>query len=298
MVNYDRVIGSGGRVYYSQIARALVDTTGMPDPVAAVEHLSSQLLREADVASPPIALEMLASFQGVTAIKLVDMPGSGRIVPRGGGSLEVHLRIGDSPGRRNFSLGHEIGHTLMPGYRAHPEEKHDLYTGEFAEKNEEEYFCDIAARSLLLPEELFRSVCTGMSPSINGLLMLAEQFQCSLEAVALRIDQSRVWPCIPIVWELQLKPTQVKTKNDLALPGFEELSIPQEEYRVKFHAGRGAHVFFPAFKHIGKDCPMVLGCMQETSFKGKCLLPASKKDVECYAEAVAVPYRDRILSSD
>lgn len=289
-------IRSGGRTYYSRAAGQLVSVTGIGDPSAAVEHVANQLLVDAGVDVHPVPLELLASFQGITVVKTVDMPRSGMLIPLPSGDLEVRLRISDSPGRRNFSLAHEIGHTLMPGYAEDPVEKTDTYTGEFSEDNEEEFFCDIAARSLLLPEAMFVVRCSELEPSINNMLLMAEEFACSLEAVALRLDQLRPWPCVAVVWEMQLKPAQVKTASNIALPGLEEMSVPHEEYRVKYHAGKDTELFFPQFKHVDRTSDMVAGCSAESHFRGKCLLPTSKKDLVRYVEAVAVPYRDEGLA--
>ncbi len=180
-------------------------------------------------------------------------------------------------------------------YRDAPEEKTDLYTCEFAEGNEEEFFCDIAARALLLPQEVFVRWCSELEPSIENMLALADEFACSLEATALRLNQLQPWPCVAVVWEMQLKPAQVKTMHNLALPGLEDMSVPHEDYRVKYHAGEDSGLFFPRFKHIDKSNDMIAGCLAETYFRGECVLPAARKDVVRYVEAVAVPYRDEHL---
>jgi len=289
-------IRSGGRTYYSHIARELTIRTGISDPVAAVERLAGQLLIDAGVDSSPVPLELLASFQGIASVEMVDMPQSGMLIPMSGGGLEVRLRISDSRGRRNFSLAHEIDHTLMPGYREAPEQKTDLHTCEFTESNEEEYLCDVSARALLLPKEMFVRRCSELGPSIENMLVLADEFACSLEATALQLNQLQPWPCVAVVWEMQLKPAQVKTMHYIALPGLEDMSVPQEEYRVKYHAGEGSGLFFPRFKHIDRGNDMIAGCLAETYFRGECVLPAAKKDVICYVEAVAVPYRDEHLT--
>lgn len=296
MATVNRGIRSGGRTYYSRIAGELVRGTGVSDPIAAVEHLASQLLADSGVDSPPVPLELLASFQGIASVEIVDMPQSGMLIPMPAGDLTVQLKISDSAGRRNFSLAHEIGHTLMPGYPEAPEEKVDLYTGEFVESNEEEFFCDVAARSLLLPEAMFIARCSELQPSIDNMLTMAEEFACSLEAIALRLDQLRPWRCVAVVWEMQLKPAQVKTASNIALPGLEEMSVPQEEYRVKYHAGEDSGLFFPRFKHVDRSNDMISRCLAETFFRGKCVLPGAKKDVVRYVEAVAVPYRDEHLT--
>lgn len=290
MAEFGRVIVCGKHQYSSEAAFSLVNETNIEDPVAAVEYLADDLLRTADVVEPPIPLEMVASFQGVKTIINKDMLESGRLVPVSASEYRIELRNTDPVGRQNFTVGHEIGHTLIPFYSQSPTPKSDLFTGEFHRKNEEEFFCDIAARNLLLPEQMFREHCGKIRPSIEGLLELSSIFQASIEAVAIRLDQLLCWNCIPVVWELRLKPTQKHAVGLSALPGLEDMSEPIEEYRVKFPAGG---YLFPTDKHVAMDSRMVSGCLCHGEFKGSSNIPTSKHDdTERQVEATVAPYRD------
>jgi len=291
MPSFGQVIVCGRNRYCSQAAFSLVKETGLADPVEAVECLTNNLLELAEIKEPPVNLAMVASFQGAVVTR-TEIRESGRLVPLGTRGYRIEVRESDPIGRQNFSIGHEIGHTLIPSYAQSPVVKSDVLTGEFHKRDEEEFFCDIAARNLLLPEVMFKDHCSRITPSIGGLLELANIFQASIEAVALRLDQLRCWNCIPVVWELTLKPSQKKSEGQIPLLGFEELSKPMEEYRVKFHAGDDATMFFPAAKHIPMDSDMVSTCLSCGEFKGRCTMPTSKRDVECYVEAVVVPYRN------
>lgn len=291
MSSFGQVIVSGKNRYCSQAAFSLVNETNVADPVEAVRCLTNSLLELAEVNEPSVNLAMVASFQGA-AITRTEMHESGRLVPLGAKGYRIEVRESDPIGRQNFSIGHEIGHTLIPSYAQSPVIKSDLLTGEFQKRDEEEFFCDIAARNLLLPEAMFKDHCSRMTPSIGGLLELANIFQASIEAVALRLDHLQCWNCIPVVWELALKPSQKKSEGQMSLLGFEELSKPIEEYRVKFHAGGDATIFFPVAKHVPMDSEMVSACLSCGEFKGRCVVPTSKRDIERDVEAVVVPYRN------
>jgi len=291
MPSFGQVIVCGKNRYFSQAAFSLVRETGVTDPVEAVQCLTNGLLELVEANKPPMNLAMVASFQGAV-ITRTDIRESGRLVPLGAKGYRIEVRDSDPAGRQNFSIGHEIGHTLIPSYAQSPTVKSDMLTGEFQKRNEEEFFCDIASRNLLLPEAIFKEHCSRITPSIGGLLELSSIFQASIEAIELRLDQLRCWNCIPVVWELALKPSQKRSEAQMALLAFEELSEPIEEYRVKFHAGDDAALFFPIARHIPMDSDMVSGCLSCGEFKGRCIIPTSKRDVECDVEAVVVPYRN------
>lgn len=263
----------------------------MTDPVEAVRCLTDSLLRLVEAKKPPINLAMVASFQGAVIFR-TDIRESGRLVPNGADGYRIEVRDSDPTGRQNFTIGHEIGHTLIPSYAQSPVLKSDMLTGEFKKRDEEEFFCDIASRNLLLPEAMFKEHCSRITPSIAGLLKLSNLFQASIEAVALRLDQLTCWNCVPVVWELALKPSQKKSEGQMPLLGLEELSEPIEEYRVKFHAGDDATLFFPAARHIPMESDMVSACLSCGAFKGRCILPTSGRDRKCQVEAIAVPYRN------
>lgn len=291
MPSFGQVLRSGKRRFVSAAAFSLYRKTWLADPVEAMRRLNDELLEDAEVGEPPVPLDVLASFVGIGEVRILEMRGAGRLVPLPNSQFRVEVRASDPVGRRNFSTAHEIGHLLIPSYHENPTTKEDALTGEFP-KDEEEYLCDIAARNLLLPESVFRKRCSELEPSIDGLLQLSDIFQASIEAVALRLDQLCCWKCIPVIWEMGLKESQKNVVGQTTLLGFEELSEPIEEFRVKFHAGNEATMFFPKTRHIPADSSMVLSCRSEGRFKGSCVIPTSKRDVERNVEAVAVPYRN------
>lgn len=282
---------SGKHRFYSATAGSLVDHTGLDDPLKAVTHLCNGLLDEVGVAEPPVPLDVLASFRGAIEVKANDIRESGRLTPLKQGGFLIEVRATDPVGRRNFSIGHEIGHLLMPNYQISPTQKVDVCTGEFSLQNEEEFLCDSAATNLLLPEELFRSQCSRVKPSLDGFIGLADLFQASLEATALRLDRLAVWDCIPVVWQLGFKPSQMQPCEQMGLFDPGEVPGPKEEFRVKFDAGR-KDLFFAEFRHIPMQSDMVSTCMAGDTYRGRCIVPASPKQIECYVEARSIHYRN------
>jgi len=285
------VVRSGKRRFYSGTALSLVDSTGIADPVGAIEHLTKQLLDDCEVTQAPVPLKMLASFCGAADVQVGDIKESGRLTPLKEGGYRIEIRASDPQGRRSFSFAHEIGHLLMPNYQIHPVPKVDACTGEFSLQNEEEYFCDMAAANLLLPDTILRRRCSEIAPSIDALIGLANEFEASIEAVALRVDHLSAWDCTPVVWEMALKPSQRQSEDQTSLFGSDEVPPPAEEFRVKFHAGRQG-AFFPVAKHVPMDCEMVQCCLTEGVYRGRCVIPTSESDMHCYAEAKLVHYRN------
>lgn len=296
-------VKAGKGLYFSSpVALALMRETGAADPVAAIEAKANELLVDADVGQPPVNLDILKSFVDVRSIEDVDIPEAGRLVPRLDGGFVIQVRAGENKGRRNFTICHEIGHALMPGASTLNKPKIDVHTGWYKQnENEEEFLCDRAARTLLLPESMFRQCCEQKTPSLQSLCDLAGTFEASLEAVAFRLAGLHLWPCVSVFWELRLKKNQGEAQG-LSLPGFEDMGVPVKEYRVKFNVREGKRIIFPADKHVPRDNPMVSNCLSYGSFTGTCTLPTSSGNIAAYVEAMNVPYRhdgelqDRILS--
>ncbi|GAB3769486.1 hypothetical protein FB382_002455 [Nocardioides ginsengisegetis] len=95
-----------------EIARALAP--GVSD-VVLIERLVEDLSRTLELA-PPTHLHRAASYQQIKTIRYDNIGWSGMLAPAEDGTLTITVRSSDSPHRRNFTIGHEIVHTLLPGY--------------------------------------------------------------------------------------------------------------------------------------------------------------------------------------
>jgi hypothetical protein len=98
-------------------------------------------------------------------------------------------------GRKRFAVAHEIGHfvlhrTKVPVTLCTDEDFQDWYNHS-ADESEANAF----AAELLMPTDLFRQLCTAKQPSLEEIKALAEQFQTSLSATAIRYVELGRNPC-------------------------------------------------------------------------------------------------------
>lgn len=148
-----------------------------------------KLLEAAGVREPPVDVVRLARLQGVTDIREEPLGTTdAELIPTATGfEIVVNSDI-RSVQRKRFSIAHEIAHTFF-----RPQTKAFRHrTVRVARKRAElpyrieEILCNAAAQEMLMPEELFRRHAYFNPPSIPEIRRLAELFDTSLEATALR----------------------------------------------------------------------------------------------------------------
>ena len=152
---------------------------------AACRKAAHELLAKVRVGAPSeIDLEVLAFAAGGLLIEEGGLEtAEGRLVaaPNVGGSIRV--KEGLHPGRKRFTIGHEIGHYVL-----HPHESHDRQHArkDFAIWHDasEEAEANIFAAELLMPEFLFKPRSRARVPSLALLDNLAEEFGSSTMATA------------------------------------------------------------------------------------------------------------------
>lgn len=152
---------------------------------AACRKAAHELLAKVKVGAPSeIDLEMLAFAAGGLLIEEGGLEtAEGRLVaaPNVGGSIRV--KAGLHPGRKRFTIAHEIAHYVL-----HPHESHDRehVSKDFAIWHDasEEAEANIFAAELLMPEFLFKPRSRGRVPSLALLDNLAEEFGSSTMATA------------------------------------------------------------------------------------------------------------------
>jgi hypothetical protein len=235
--------------------------TGTSDPRDAMVHRALVVLREAEVKAPPIDLPMVASFQGVREIEAVVMPQAGRLVPRGDG-LVIQVNADHTLGKRNFTIGHEIGHTFLPDYQARPRLIEDLATGLYEHGSEEEHLCDIAAAELLMPMALFRPLAAARGFDLATVAELAQTFDASREATAIRLVETDLWPCALAIWHRSYKPAQRAQVGQPMFAGL-EWAAPEKMLRVRYAvaSSRFGHYLHPHLAAEPDGC--LVRCLAE-----------------------------------
>ena len=96
------------------------------------------------------------------------------------GQMVAHIRQDDSPPRKRFTILHEAGHTLLPGYVEVPQYRCA------GPRTLEEQLCDHAASELLFPRASFAPDLTAAGFGAQPIEDLADAYQGSIEATAVR----------------------------------------------------------------------------------------------------------------
>lgn len=269
------------RHWSSDAAHALCRVTGHSDPVAAMIARADALLDEAAVAGPPVPLAVLASFQGIRSIETIDIVASGRLIVHPEGSV-VQVNRAESPARRQFTIAHEIAHTLLPAYAAHPHDVEDVHTGDYPPTAEEEHLCDVGASALLLPERWLRPAAQQRPPSLASLQDIARQFKGSLEATARAVARLDVWPFALVFWE----PGWRKADRAAAAQGD---PIPPALRVTRAIAAPSFGVYIPRNKSVAEDTSIYQAYASGSPTHGIDRLTLRTADTDVQAESVYVP---------
>lgn len=247
---------------------SLLETSRQEDPAADdpthVVRLADTMLRELD-ASLPVSLDMVASYQGIAAIRRCALPNGGCLVTDPTtGTVEIRLRETDNPRRQRFSGFHEVVHTFMPGYRLQVQWRCDppVRNGPMVEA-----LCDIGASELLLPARMVRSDLAGADFGLQTVIDLADVYDASLEATGRRMAE--MWPenVLFVVAEVGTKPSD--HDNPDAPP----------RLRVRYPYASGRWPFIRRHKSIDDGDPLARALQGELVDERSTLTGISAQDV-------------------
>jgi hypothetical protein len=169
----------------SELERARDLWPGVPDSVL-VEGLVEELGRTLEL-EPPTDFHRAASFQGVKGIEVVEMDWAGMLTPSGSGGFIIKVRSADRPHRRNFTIGHEITHTLLPGYAVIQHRCGGLATRSLLGSQHLENLADIGAAELLLPRRFLQPVFAELAFDMRAVQDVAARHHASLDATLRRL---------------------------------------------------------------------------------------------------------------
>jgi hypothetical protein len=138
----------------------------------AVRIIANKYTRE--VSCPPTDLDAIARTLNIHDMASEEMPISGELRRNGKGFRLVYSSY-LSPGRKRFTIAHEIGHAIV------------LQSGPKCPTRgrELERICDMFAVELLMPESTFLHQAQA-EPSAQAVKELATKFQTSLAAAGIR----------------------------------------------------------------------------------------------------------------
>lgn len=185
--------------------------------------LCEELLSEAEVTEPPTPLKMIASLRGIREIRSADQPYAGILTP-GDAGFTVAVRKGDGHERQRFTIGHETGHTLLPGFRDARQLRCE------GPRNWLERMCDVAGSELLLPRRLFSPMMAEGNFDLGTIEAIGEAFEASVEATARRAVALHTGPALLLVLSERHKPTEAGSEEKLAPKLRVDYAVPHGEW--------------------------------------------------------------------
>ncbi len=157
------------------------------------QDIVNEIIKQNPSISAPISLEQIAQASGITDIQYKPLDGlEGALVANAEKTCGVILiKENVIPHRKRFTLGHELGHFLIPRH-GHKMKctVDDMLTSNkksLTKRKRIELEANQFSANILMPEILFQSF-QGFkdTPSINCLIEMASYFDVSFEACAQR----------------------------------------------------------------------------------------------------------------
>lgn len=195
----------------SELEKAMSHRPGVPANVV-MEELAEQLGHLGEVA-PPVDMHLLASLQSVAEICETVSTHSGCLINRAG-RLRIELCATDNPQRQRFTIGHEICHTLLPGFtmtqnfRCNPGGS----TPPTTDRLNIEWLADVGASELLLPRRFVRDDFASRALGWDAIEQVASLYNASLEATARRYVRLSTQPAFFVRLEFAPSRTDLTPK--------------------------------------------------------------------------------------
>jgi hypothetical protein len=227
--------------------RALVRAAGGGDPEEIIRAKTRQLVRAAKRqgwSGPPFDPLELASLRGILSR---ESPGlfsaEAQLTPMEGRQLLLEFNPDRSFGRRNFSISHEIVHTLF-------EDCYDMVHQRsanprtFDPQHEVEHLCQVGAAEILMPQENFAADIASLPFSLRSVPELARRYGASREAAARRMLGISGRTAALVFLSRRLKPREIRSNQGDAKPKMRILYVvPSVDFSV----------FLPAHKSVPDD---------------------------------------------
>jgi len=202
----------------------------------AVRAICDRLLAESGV-KEPVNVELLASMRGISRITETVQGPAGMLVHHNG-QMSAHIRASDSRPRKRFTILHEAGHTLLPGY---VDSAHFRCAGP---RSREEQLCDHAASELLLPRSTFTAALLQTGFGTVSTECLAAVYDASIEATAVRSVE--LWPddALLLVLRVAHKPIEAGREHQV-----------EPKLRLAWSYGKGSWPFVLRHKSVHESTP-------------------------------------------
>ena len=219
-----------------------------------IRRLAAEKVAEAESIGwhgPPFCPRQLAGILGMQVVERSVLSGEAQLTPIGDDRYLIEVDPGPAAVRQNYSICHEIGHTLFPDCAERRRHRGPI------KFDEVERLCQVAASELLMPEAAFRAASAQWGASLNGVTHLSDLFVASPEAVVRRLVVLTDEAVAAVFFSQRLKPTQRADERQMS---FLPEAGPDPKMRVLYSARSGywptrAHI--PPHKSVPDESPVV-----------------------------------------
>ena len=165
--------------------------------LARPEQLVAEILRQNPQLPVPVPLEELAQLAGITKIEAFDSEGfEGALITNATKSEGAIFHSARGPrSRQRFTIGHELGHFLLPWHRQSTFQCTAEDISSRANKDWEVQANQFSAE-LLMPAPLVKSRLLKLKdPELSHILQLRDEFETSAEMTARRLVELNEYAC-------------------------------------------------------------------------------------------------------
>jgi len=211
----------------------LIQESGNIDPLEEIKRRARNLVLKAfelGWEGPPYSPIQLAEYIGIN-VTPNDSVIDARTVPQKKG-FQIQYNPFQRPTRINFSVSHEIAHTLFSDC-AEAIRNREL---EPMENRQLEQLCNAAAAEIQLPYAIFSHDANAAVPSIEGLIDLATKYKASLESVFIRYAEVVDKPCAILIGIFQndskivIDYYKASNKFPIKIPDYYEIPVSSTAY--------------------------------------------------------------------
>ena len=239
------------RIWCHKSVRALVRSAGGGDPIEIIRTRSREVVawaKRRGWKGPPFDPLMLASLRGIRARESTGLFSTeAQLTPMDGQQLLLEFNPDRAPGRKNYSISHELIHTFFEDcYEMVHHRNSDRVA--FDPQQEVEHLCQIGAAEVLMPEEDFSLDLARLGLSLNSVAELCRRCAASREAGARRKIRLTDQAAALVFFSRRLKP--VEKKNGSYPVG----TAPPKKMRILYSVQTlDFPVFLPQHKSVPDD---------------------------------------------
>jgi Zn-dependent peptidase ImmA (M78 family) len=266
--------------------------------MAIIRKRAQELVAQARAlgwSGPPFDPRILASLRGIDIRPDRLSPDQDAfIMPSASEQLEIVFDPARPSTRQNFSISHEISHTLFPdGYEMI--RYRQRHRDKFDPDHELEYLCDIGASEILLPAEDFSGDLADFGFTLRSVLPLRDRYEASREALIRRMVQFDGGRSAAVFLEYRLKPSEQMATRQLS---FLTRSVaPRPKLRIAYAVpSEEFAIFLPPHKSIPDN-----SCVYRALESGEVESAEEKWGVTglplCRVEAMSMPLGDDLDAS-